>query len=334
MASANCDSCHKAGYAAWTPAKLHASVAVTAQCATCHASAKPNTAVHSGQTVCETCHKSTSTWSGAKVDHSAFTTVTNCASCHNGTGATGKNATHMPVGTANCIACHSTTGWKPTSWNHTQLPVTGQCASCHSGAYPPADGKSASHVPYQSVASMASANCDSCHKAGYVAWTPAKVHANVTVTAQCASCHASIKPATAVHTGQTVCENCHQSTTTWSGCQGRSQHVHGSDQLRQLPQRHQRDRQERDAHPGRSDQLHRLPQHDRLEANELESHPASGHRPMRNAATAAPTRRPTARARVTSHIRPWRAWLRPTATAATRQAMSPGPRRRCTPTSR
>ena len=136
LASANCDSCHKAGYAAWTPAKLHANVAVTAQCATCHASAKPSTAVHSGQTVCETCHKSTSTWSGAKVDHSAFTTATNCASCHNGTGATGKNATHMPVGTANCVSCHSTTAWKPTSWNHTQLTVANQCSTCHSGAYP------------------------------------------------------------------------------------------------------------------------------------------------------------------------------------------------------
>ncbi|HXD41779.1 MAG TPA: cytochrome c3 family protein, partial [Ramlibacter sp.] len=217
LATANCDSCHKAGYTAWTPAKLHASVTVTAQCATCHASIKPTTAVHSGQTVCENCHKSTTSWLGAKVDHSGFTAATNCASCHNGSGATGKSATHIPVGTTNCIACHNTVAWKPSGWNHTQLTVTNQCASCHTGAFPPADGKSAAHTPYQLVASLAASNCDSCHKAGYAAWTPAKLHASVTVTAQCATCHASIKPTTAVHAGQTVCENCHKSTTSWLG---------------------------------------------------------------------------------------------------------------------
>ena len=99
--------------------------------------------------VCENCHKSTTTWTGAKVDHSTFTVATNCASCHNGTSATGKSATHIPVGATNCIACHNTTAFKPSTWNHTQLPVTAQCATCHSGAYPPADGKSASHIPYQ-----------------------------------------------------------------------------------------------------------------------------------------------------------------------------------------
>ncbi|WP_395687844.1 cytochrome c3 family protein [Caenimonas koreensis] len=216
LGSANCDTCHKAGYTSWTPAKLHTNVSVVAQCATCHASVKPATAIHTGQTVCETCHKSTSTWSSAKVDHSTFTVATNCATCHNGSAATGKSATHIPVGATNCISCHSTSGWKPTSWNHTQLVVTNQCATCHTGAFPPADGKSATHTPYQSVAGLGAANCDTCHKAGYTSWTPAKLHTNVSVVAQCATCHASVKPATAIHTGQTVCETCHKSTSTWS----------------------------------------------------------------------------------------------------------------------
>ena len=71
------------------------------------------------------------------------------------------------------------------------------------------------------VAALASANCDTCHKAGYTAWTPAKVHTSATLVAQCAVCHAAIKPATAVHTGQTVCENCHKSTTAWAGASRR-----------------------------------------------------------------------------------------------------------------
>ncbi len=217
MAAANCDTCHKAGYSSWTPAKVHGNTTVTTQCATCHASAKPNTTIHVGQTVCENCHRSTSTWLGAKVDHATFTAATVCSSCHNGSSASGKNATHVPVGATNCISCHNVTTWKPTKFNHTQVPVTAQCASCHTGSYPPADGKPAAHTPYQLVATMAAANCDTCHKAGYSSWTPARVHGNTTVTTQCATCHASAKPNTTIHIGQTLCENCHRSTSTWLG---------------------------------------------------------------------------------------------------------------------
>jgi hypothetical protein len=222
LAAANCDACHKAGFSAWTPAKLHTSVQVAAQCSSCHLSVRPATAVHTGQTVCESCHKSTSSWAAGKVDHSGFTVATNCASCHNGSAATGRPAQHMPVGATNCIACHNTTGWKPSKWNHTQVPVSGQCASCHSGAFPPADGKPPTHVPYQGVAVLAAMNCDGCHKAGYASWTPARVHTSASIASQCATCHLSVRPATAVHTGQTVCESCHKSTSSWAA--GRVDH--------------------------------------------------------------------------------------------------------------
>ena len=224
----NCDTCHKAGYAAWTPAKFHAAVSVSTQCASCHtgsfppAVGKPNTAIHAGVTVCETCHKSATTWSSAKVDHSTFTTATNCGTCHNGSAATAKPATHVPVGAVNCIACHNVNTWKPTSFNHTQVAVTNQCSTCHSGAFPPADGRSATHIPYQTLTGAAITNCDSCHKAGYAAWTPAKFHAAVSVSTQCASCHTGSfppavgKPNTATHVGVTVCESCHKSTSAWS----------------------------------------------------------------------------------------------------------------------
>ncbi|WP_395701884.1 hypothetical protein [Aquabacterium sp.] len=228
--SANCDSCHKGSYSSWANGKLHANFAITGACASCHtgaflnAAGKPGTTIHATVTGnCESCHKSTTNWS-AKVDHSTFNDSTNCASCHNGSAATGKSATHTPVGATNCISCHSTAGWTPTKWNHTQLPVTSQCASCHSGGYPPADGKPVNHIPYQNVAVTASANCDSCHKGSYSSWGTGKLHSNFTITSGCVACHSGSylsavgKPATTIHATVTGnCESCHKSTSTWSG---------------------------------------------------------------------------------------------------------------------
>ncbi len=230
VAIANCDSCHKAGYSAWAPAKFHGSVSVSAQCGTCHtgnypgAAGKPNTPIHAGQTVCETCHKSTTNWSSAKVDHASFTSATNCTSCHNGSTATGKSGTHVPVGATNCVSCHTTTGWKPTKFNHSQVVAANQCASCHSGNYRPADGRSTNHIPYQALTGVAIANCDSCHKQGYTAWSGARLHGSVTIANQCVSCHVAsypdatgTKPNNTTHAGVTGnCESCHKSTASWS----------------------------------------------------------------------------------------------------------------------
>jgi Cytochrome c7 and related cytochrome c len=225
----SCDSCHRAGYTSFVPARLHGSVAVNASCATCHTGAfsravgKPNTPVHANVTVCESCHKSTATWLGAKVDHTPFNALTNCASCHNGTSATGRPAaTHIPVGATNCIACHNTTAWRPTTWDHTQVPVAAQCSTCHSGANPPADARHATHVPYQSVAGLVAPNCDTCHRSALTAWKPAKVHSNVAVIGGCASCHTgAFAPAVGrsaghVAIGTAACEACHRSTVSWA----------------------------------------------------------------------------------------------------------------------
>jgi len=164
LASAACGTCHKSGFRAWTPARLHGSVTVVTQCSACHLSARPNNATHAGQTACETCHRSTSTWGGARVDHATFTAATVCSSCHNGSAATGRGA---------------------------------------------------SHTPYQLVASLASLDCDNCHRV--TGWTPARVHGSATVTAQCSACHLSARPNNATHAGQTACETCHRSTSTWAG---------------------------------------------------------------------------------------------------------------------
>ncbi|MGY0194167.1 cytochrome c3 family protein [Leptothrix sp. BB-4] len=216
----NCTSCHSTR--AWLPSSWnHSQMVVAGTCSSCHngnnASGKSPT--HMATTAqCDTCHKSTSSWAAStKVDHGTFTVATNCSTCHNGSTATGKPMTHIPVAATNCIACHTTTGWKPHRFTHSQVVVTNQCSSCHNGSYPPADGRSATHIPYQSLTGVAITNCDTCHKAGFVSWTPARLHTSVTVTAQCATCHLSIKPATGVHVGVTGnCESCHRSTASWA----------------------------------------------------------------------------------------------------------------------
>ena len=229
-AAANCDGCHKNGTTSWTGARVHANYTIGNSCASCHSGAypdavgKPTDALHAGVTGnCESCHKSTSNWSSARVDHSTFNAATNCASCHNGSAATGKPGTHIPTGAASCYSCHGTTGWTPTKWNHTQVPVTAQCASCHNGAFPPADGKPATHVPYTAVPVTAAANCDGCHKNGTTSWTGARVHANYSIGTSCASCHsgaypdATGKPGDSIHSTITGnCESCHKSTSSWS----------------------------------------------------------------------------------------------------------------------
>ncbi len=222
-ANQGCDSCHSTQ--SFAGARFsHASV-VSGSCSTCHngnlAPGKP-VGHPPTQAACDSCHRSTGTWAGAKADHATFTAATNCSSCHNGSGATGKPATHIPVAATNCIACHSTTSWQPSRFNHTQVAVAGQCASCHSGSYPPADGRPARHIPYQTLTGAAINNCDSCHKAGTTAWTPARLHSNVPVSTQCALCHSGSyppavgKPPTPVHNGVTVCESCHRSTSSWT----------------------------------------------------------------------------------------------------------------------
>ena len=195
-ATANCDACHKGSFSTWANGKVHTNFAVTSGCAGCHsgafmnAVAKPADALHNGVTRCESCHSSTSSWTGAKVNHGEFNAATNCVGCHDGKAATAKPSTHMPVGGTACFTCHnvSPAGWKPTKWTHTQTAVAGQCASCHSGAFPPADGRPANHIPHQAVAVTSAANCDSCHRGSFTTWTNGRLHTNYAISTGCASC--------------------------------------------------------------------------------------------------------------------------------------------------
>lgn len=238
-AAAKCDTCHKGSFTTWANGRFHSNVSVSSGCVTCHtltaggsflsAVGKPTTATHATVTGnCESCHKSTTTWAGAKTDHSTFTAATVCSTCHNGSTATGKPATHFPT-TVNCFSCHNVSPslWTPTKWNHTQMTVTNACASCHTGGYPPADGRPTNHIPYLTVPVAAAANCDGCHKGSTTTWANGKFHSYYSVSTGCVTCHtitpggtylnAVGKPTTATHTGVTGnCESCHKSTTNWS----------------------------------------------------------------------------------------------------------------------
>jgi hypothetical protein len=194
------------------PAKVHPTSIVVGTCSTCHngTNATGKSTLHVATTAqCDTCHKSTTIWTGTKLDH---TTLTNCSSCHNGTSATGKATTHVPT-TVQCSTCHKPgyPNWLPAKV-HPNATVTATCSTCHNGSF--ATGKTANHIP-------TTAQCDSCHKAGFVTWNPGRFHINVTVVTGCASCHATniygltAKPNTPNHVGVTVCETCHKSTTNW-----------------------------------------------------------------------------------------------------------------------
>jgi hypothetical protein len=267
-------------------------VSVGAQCASCHTGAfppavgKPGDAIHAGVTGnCESCHKSTSTGRRPRSTTAASTRRPTARSCHNGSAATGKSGTHIPVGASNCFSCHNTTGWTPSKWNHTQVTVTAQVRQLPHGGYPPADREAPTTSRMQSVAATASANCDTCHKRGLhgLGAGQASTARSASSRAQCASCHSGAfppavgKPGTAIHANVTGnCESCHKSTSSWSSAKVDHSGFNGSTNCAQLPQRQCRDRQVGTAHPGGGEQLLQLPCHHGLDADEVEPHAGDG----------------------------------------------------------
>ena len=78
---------------------------------------------------CEGCHKSTTNFVGARLEHRSVTAA--CATCHNGTIAIGKPPRHIAT-SAPCDNCHkSTTSFAGVRVDHTAL--TAPCANCHNG---------------------------------------------------------------------------------------------------------------------------------------------------------------------------------------------------------
>ena len=165
---------------------------VISGCASCHNDVaapgkQPNHLVTSGP--CESCHKSTVTFAGARMNHAGL--VAHCASCHSGTAVIGKPTTHIGTN-AQCETCHkSTVTFAGARVDHSV--AIGACLSCHNGRT--AEGKSLRHF-------LTALPCDTCHRT--VTWT------RVTYR------HTS--PSYVNHGPQVGCDNCHVSnaqTVAW-----------------------------------------------------------------------------------------------------------------------
>jgi hypothetical protein len=112
---------------------------LVANCARCHngsvAPGKPAKHIATNAP-CETCHKSSRMFAGARVDHRSLTAA--CASCHNGSTAEGRPAQHIMTSSP-CDTCHKTTFWSPvTSYQHISPAFVNHgpgvsCDSCHLG---------------------------------------------------------------------------------------------------------------------------------------------------------------------------------------------------------
>jgi hypothetical protein len=216
-AAAACETCHVGGVFKGTPRA----------CDGCHAVGKRVVATPKNDrhivtdAPCESCHFNTATWLGVRYNHGSAV-VGQCRTCHNGRQAEGKAASHG-VGkkaTESCDSCHRTFAWTPASWNHNLS--SGVCSTCHTNAatVSSANLKPAGHA---SPALKGTEACDACHS--YIAWYPNRFKHNIAGT--CSSCHLNGAKAVGQPTSHnsftswpTECNQCHTSTTTWSGALG------------------------------------------------------------------------------------------------------------------
>jgi hypothetical protein len=218
-----CESCHLNGVFRGTPR----------DCSGCHTAGSPhaqNNTVKPQRHVpvtmsCDSCHTTRAFTGRTKFNHNMVEALLGCQTCHDGNGATGRSLQHIPVsGAQRCSDCHqSFVSWLPSTFSHKEVVVANQCETCHNGRFPPADGENQNHVPYKGVANGVFINCDSCHKASFINWAPARVHSSANVINDCRICHVGIfppavgQPNTPSHVNADPnCETCHRSTSNWS----------------------------------------------------------------------------------------------------------------------
>ena len=205
-AAANCDGCHRGSTTTWNNGKVHAYYSIATSCASCHTGAyppavgKPGNALHATVTGnCESCHKSTASWSNVTYAHSPANAVGTgtCDNCHNGSTATGKTANHIPVTvpTAKCDSCHrSQAAWKSAlTMNHAAV-VASTCKSCHGGAYTGSGAlaKPINHIPEIQLLNGAALDCNACHTST-TSFGPMRMTHNGSLgngAGWCKSCHA------------------------------------------------------------------------------------------------------------------------------------------------
>ncbi len=151
----NCFVCHKQG---------SNFKGLTTNCYSCHnkdyvSTTDPNHTQLNFSHDCSQCH-SIITWSSSTFDHSKTgfpltgahasikcsqchasgysNTPTACYSCHQTDYDKTNNPPHKSAGfPTDCIQCHNSTAWQPSTFNHSQFPITSgrhsglQCSDCH-----------------------------------------------------------------------------------------------------------------------------------------------------------------------------------------------------------
>ncbi|MEW6429448.1 MAG: Ig-like domain-containing protein [Thermodesulfobacteriota bacterium] len=230
-----CTTCHGAYFASHTSIDHSATVAMAANCATCHAGAQGSAAtvpVDSGNNKvhdsCAACHAANGNLvagavpgtgdctkchgayfaSHTSIDHSATVALAaNCADCH---AATAGDATTVPVSGANnrlhdsCAVCHAAdgklTGRLAVGYNGGTDGGTdggGNCATCHFNDFAAQPHKVVGHASM--VAGLA--RCVGCHPGTAGDGTGVPISgASSKIHDSCASCHTAsgrlIDPAT------------------------------------------------------------------------------------------------------------------------------------------
>lgn len=220
VTDAPCESCHF-NTATWLGARFNHGTAKAGQCATCHngriVAGKPasHSAGNKATKSCDSCHR-TVAWLPVSWNHNNAAGL--CSTCHvsspDVSSQNRKPAGHMAPalkGTLECDSCHFYTAWYPNGFKHN---TGGACSSCHNATL--ATGKTASHT----LASVKGQNeCSDCHYS--TAWRPASFKHNT--AAACSSCHNGTKAVgkSAGHVATAdECNQCHFSTTTWTGALG------------------------------------------------------------------------------------------------------------------
>jgi hypothetical protein len=209
---------------------------------------------------CETCHKSTSIFSGTTMNHQGITT--GCSSCHAASPAAGTNvqyntvtmpelgkSTHIATSQAGdkCETCHSVVtpgGFATATMSHTGISVSGSCVGCHESTVSfaglsnvTASPGSATQLVVRPGARTVSGydhpttgECSGCHNS-FTSFTVAIAgkgmpNGHFPTTQACTLCHATgygLGTTVMNHTGSsTVCGTCHgvSFTTTINGATG------------------------------------------------------------------------------------------------------------------
>ncbi|HLJ78350.1 MAG TPA: hypothetical protein VKT75_13090 [Acidobacteriaceae bacterium] len=233
-----CSNCHVNTAASFVTYTMNHAAVSASRCDSCHngsftgegTAGALGTASYQGHVAtggrdCITCHTSSApgftTFAGAFYVHASGDT--NCSSCHNGTTATGKSTTHIPVGAIQCSNCHTQTATSFVTYtmNHSAVSAS-RCDSCHNGSYESQGTKGAyATSSYPGHVAINGQDCITCHAASVPAFTTfaGAFYVHQAGDTNCLSCHNGTNA-----TGNTTpphipvagiqCSPCHTNTAT------------------------------------------------------------------------------------------------------------------------